>query len=291
MEVTRTGIVLAEHLARGVPPVEPTMRTSPQDHCARDVLSDTAVIDLLEGVLRDFRGRHNKLLPFFLARFEQVRHHMLTDQAVSEERRLLIGAYFTQEYSLESAALFNPSLVWHPDQANLPTGSRRFIVSLRATGEGHISSITFRSGVVDDQCQIKLDEASRFVAAPDAVPNVSFEKALFERKLVELGLANGFVSEVMVVLTTLHLTNFKSASTALRRQRAAERAKPSLAVDRPKRSNYEISHSAETTSLNGSSFRTHRPKPTASKTRVSCSFATTTAACSITPPIRRTTVK
>ena len=62
---------------------------------------------------------------------------------------MLIGSYFTQEYALESAALFNPSMVWHPDQSGLEPGSRRFLLSLRATGEGHISSITFRSGTVD----------------------------------------------------------------------------------------------------------------------------------------------
>src|SRR5205823_4760737 len=82
-------------------------------------------------------------------------------------RRLLIGSYFTQEYALESAALFNPSMVWHPDQSGLPAGSRRFILSLRATGEGHISSITFRSGRVDAENRIRMDEPTRFVAAPE----------------------------------------------------------------------------------------------------------------------------
>ena len=63
---------------------------------------------------------------------------------MSEQRRLLIGSYFLAEYSLESAALFNPSIVPHPDQTGLPSGALRFVLSLRATGEGHISSITFR---------------------------------------------------------------------------------------------------------------------------------------------------
>jgi hypothetical protein len=78
--------------------------------------------------------RHQRPREFFLHRFDQVRKHLLTDQPVSESRRLLIGSYFTQEYALESAALFNPSMVWHPDQSGLPPGSRRFILSLRATG-------------------------------------------------------------------------------------------------------------------------------------------------------------
>src|SRR4029077_16223660 len=108
------------------------------------------------------RTRH-----FFLHRFEQLRRHLLTDQNPSENRRMLIGAYFTQEYSLESAALFNPSMVWHPDQSGLPPGSRRFLLSLVATGEGHISSITFRSGTVDSECRITMDEPTRFVTAPE----------------------------------------------------------------------------------------------------------------------------
>ncbi len=100
---------------------------------------------------------------------------------------MLIGSYFTQEYALESAALFNPSMVWHPDQSGLEPGSRRFLVSLRATGEGHISSITFRSGTVDAECRIRMDEPTRFVTAPELVPNTLYDKKLFLRKLAELG--------------------------------------------------------------------------------------------------------
>ena len=112
-------------------------------------LRDDEVAQLLERVMAEFRGRHHRLQQFFLLRFEQMRRHMVTDLPLSEDRQMLIGSYFTQEYSVESAALFNPSLVWHPDQSNLPSGSRRFVLSLRSTGEGHISSITFRSGVID----------------------------------------------------------------------------------------------------------------------------------------------
>ena len=79
----------------------------------------------------------------------------------------MIGSYFTQEYALESAALFNPSMVWHPDQSGVSAGASRFVLSLRATGEGHVSSITFRSGVIDAGSRIRMDEPTRFVAAPD----------------------------------------------------------------------------------------------------------------------------
>ncbi|MDH7605624.1 MAG: glycoside hydrolase family 130 protein, partial [Melioribacter sp.] len=85
---------------------------------------------------------------------------------IPEIKKLLIGSYFSNEYSLESTALFNPSMVWHPDQSNLPNDKKRFIISLRATGEGHVSSIVFRSGVIDLQNNIELDEASIYAEMP-----------------------------------------------------------------------------------------------------------------------------
>ncbi|MCL6494677.1 MAG: hypothetical protein K6T54_07845 [Ignavibacterium sp.] len=96
-------------------------------------------------IISEFGKRHNKIDKFFLKQFEAVKELIFTDEPLSEKRKLLIGAYFTLEYSFESSALFNPSIIWHPDQSGLSEGSRRFILSLRAIGEGHISSITFRS--------------------------------------------------------------------------------------------------------------------------------------------------
>jgi predicted GH43/DUF377 family glycosyl hydrolase len=122
---------------------------------------------------------------------------MLTDIPLSENRRLLIGAYFTQEYALESAALFNPSIVPHPDQSNLSAGELRFVMSLRAVGEGHISSIVFRSGVIRNDLQIKVDEPSCYVTTPRLVPDSRYDNDLFHRKLVELGLSTPFVNEVL----------------------------------------------------------------------------------------------
>ena len=164
-------------------------------------LTEREVECLLEKVMREFRDRHQRTREFFLQRFEQVRKHALTDQPLSESRRLLIGSYFTQEYALESAALFNPSMVWHPDQSGLADGSRRFILSLaRATGEGRISSITFRSGVIDAKNQIRMDAPTRFVAAPDLVLNALYDKALFYRKLTELGINGPLTDQVMAAL-------------------------------------------------------------------------------------------
>jgi predicted GH43/DUF377 family glycosyl hydrolase len=196
MDVKRTGIVLKPNNSRVViRPFEVASESRIERILARvSSLSEEQVACQLEKVMREFRERHQRTREFFLHRFEQIRRHMLTDLPVSEPRRLLIGAYFTQEYALESAALFNPSMVWHPDQSGLPEGSLRFILSLRATGEGHISSITFRSGVIDAENQIRMDEPTRLVAAPELVPNALYEKPLFFRKLTELGI-NGTLTD------------------------------------------------------------------------------------------------
>jgi predicted GH43/DUF377 family glycosyl hydrolase len=203
LRVRRTGLVLKPNNSRVViRPFEPTSNTRIERILARiQALPEAEVELLLDEVMQEFRNRHQRIRPFFLKRFEQVKSFLLTDQPLSETRKLLIGAYFTQEYALESAALFNPSMVWHPDQSGLPEGSRRFILSLRATGEGHISSITFRSGVIDASNHIRLDEPTRFVTAPELVPNTLYDKRLFTRKLSELGIDGAFAEQV---LGTLH---------------------------------------------------------------------------------------
>src|SRR5260370_22935816 len=122
---------------------------------------------------------------------------VLTDAALSEERELLIGSYFLAEFSLESAALFNPSIVRHPDQTGVPTGYLRFILSLRATGEGHISSITFRTGIIHPDHRIEVFTPTGFLNEPCQIPNLAYEKPLFARKLSELGLTNEWTRRVM----------------------------------------------------------------------------------------------
>jgi predicted GH43/DUF377 family glycosyl hydrolase len=197
--VRRTGIVLRPSNSRVViRPFEPTDEKRFERIIARIMsLTDPQVDGLIENVMGEFHSRHQKTRSFFLHRYEQVKHHLLTDQHLSENRRMLIGAYFTQEYALESAALFNPSMVWHADQSGLPAGARRFILSLRATGEGHISSITFRSGVIDSGNRIRMDEPTRFVAAPELVPNTLYDKTLFYRKLTELNVDGPFAGHIL----------------------------------------------------------------------------------------------
>jgi predicted GH43/DUF377 family glycosyl hydrolase len=160
-------------------------------------LPEDQVGPLLDEVFADFSQRHQQVRKLFLERFEQVRELLLTDEELSEQRRLLIGSYFLAEYSLESAALFNPSIVPHPDQADLPPGAQRFILSLRATGEGHISSITFRTGIIHPDQRIEVLTPPGFLTEPRQIPNPLYEKAQFGRKLSELGLTGEFTRRVM----------------------------------------------------------------------------------------------
>lgn len=199
MQINRTGIVLSPNRKRVVlRPFIPFPEERKLRVIARlSALPEVEVDRLVAQVLEEFHGRHQRPRDFLAARFERVREYLITDAPLSENRRLLIGAYFTQEYAVESAALFNPSIVWHPDQSGLPVGSRRFVLSLRATGEGHLSSITFRSGVIDSQCAITVDEPTRFATPPDVVADTWYQKALFIRKLTELGLAGLFTNHVM----------------------------------------------------------------------------------------------
>ena len=158
-------------------------------------LPEGQVVPLLDEISAEFSQRHQDLRRLFLERFEQVR--ATDDVGISEPRRLLIGSHFMAEYSLESAALFNPSIVPHPDQSGLAPGALRFVLSLRATGEGHISSITFRTGVIHADRRIEVAVPSGFLSEPRQIPNPLYEKALFARKLMELGLNSDFARRVM----------------------------------------------------------------------------------------------
>jgi predicted GH43/DUF377 family glycosyl hydrolase len=160
-------------------------------------LPEDQVGPLLEEVSAEFSQRHQQIHKSFLERFEQVRDLLLTDEEISEQRRLLIGSYFVCEFSLESAALFNPSIVPNPDQSDLPPDALRFILSLRATGEGHISSITFRTGIIHPDRRIEVLRPTGFLTEPRQISNPLYEKALFERKLFELGLTSEFTRRVM----------------------------------------------------------------------------------------------
>ena len=120
----------------------------------------------LADVLENFQGRHRDLLAIFEARAEEMEDAFSPHEVFTQTQRQLVGAYFLHEYSFEASALFNPSIVSHPDQSGAPQGGRRFILSLRAVGEGHISSLTFRSGSIAADGSVSVDPTARLATIP-----------------------------------------------------------------------------------------------------------------------------
>jgi len=212
-------------------------------------LSEVEVKSELNQIITEFEERHQRLRKFYLNRFEQMKKYLLTDKPLSKDRKLLIGAYFTQEYSLESAALFNPSMVWHPDQSNLADGSRRFIMSLRATGEGHISSITFRSGVIDKENNISIDIPSRYVSTSENISNQVYEKTLFEKKIIELDLLTEFAQKVIdsleEIFSYVDLEGIIKILLRTYRNKGVEIELTSKAILSLALSNYEIQYNSD----------------------------------------------
>ncbi|MDN4633040.1 glycoside hydrolase family 130 protein [Sphingomonas sp. PvP056] len=124
----------------------------------------------LELVLKDFEARHWQTRRVFMTRYDEIEDMLGIDGSeIGDEKRQLIGAYFCHEYSYAAAALMNPSAVPHFDQSGMPAGSQRILMSLRAVGEGHISSVAFREGIITDGNQLKLAPEPPFATATDAV--------------------------------------------------------------------------------------------------------------------------
>jgi predicted GH43/DUF377 family glycosyl hydrolase len=161
---------------------------------------ETTVAALVANLERDFRPIHPDIDGVFLEHFEAVKHHIPVDVPISDGRRRLIGACFTMEYAIESAALFNPSMVPAIDQSNVPPGSVRFVMSLRATGEGHISSIVFRQGLIDASGNVSVDAPGRFSRPLRATVPSHFEKADFIRQLQSL---HGWTEHTQATLALL----------------------------------------------------------------------------------------
>ncbi len=127
-----------------------------------------AAVQLAE-VLENFQGRHRNLPEIFETRARDMEEAFATHPAFSPEQRQLIGAYFLHEYSFEAAALFNPSIVASIDQTGAPAGGRRVILSARAVGEGHVSSLTFRSGSLAADGALSLDPTARLASIPKVI--------------------------------------------------------------------------------------------------------------------------
>jgi predicted GH43/DUF377 family glycosyl hydrolase len=145
--------------------------------------SPTVAAELAD-VRRRFDARHVDLMQVIDRSYEELAHHVPIPPDLSPEQRALLGAYVSHEYSIEAAALTNPSLVVAPDQAGVPEGSLRIVVSLRAVGEGHISSIEFRTGLVDEHGEVTIDPPDPPVLGHRRRP--VFDRSVFEATLAEL---------------------------------------------------------------------------------------------------------
>jgi predicted GH43/DUF377 family glycosyl hydrolase len=154
------------------PSVEPRNFNPTDKTRANNIVDRVLMLDLdaaasqLAEVLENFEGRHRNLLKKFDSRAEEMEAAFAPHMTFNQTQRRLVGAYFLYEYSFESSALFNPSIVMHPDQTGAPRGGCRFILSLRAVGEGHVSSLTFRSGVISADGSVTVDPAARLASIP-----------------------------------------------------------------------------------------------------------------------------
>ncbi|MBN1379472.1 MAG: glycoside hydrolase family 130 protein [Gammaproteobacteria bacterium] len=160
-------------------------------------LSEAETTELLAQVMQDFSERHRHLQHIIEHHFKLIEGYLPPEIQPNETQRLLIGAYCTMEYSIASAALFNPSIVVHPDQSGLKAGTLRFIMSLRAVGEGHISSIVFRSGTIGVGGNVLFDPVSDYVETPGRQLDATYDKHLFQLKLLEMRTANDITAHLL----------------------------------------------------------------------------------------------
>jgi predicted GH43/DUF377 family glycosyl hydrolase len=207
----------------------------------------------LNQVLREFAKRHRNIIKIFLTNYAKVVQFVNefpdSPEKMSSTKRLLVGSFFTMEYSVESAALFNPSIVKHPEQSGLEEGQERIIMSYRATGESHISSIVFRSGIIDKNNNMTFDPKGNYVAEAETIKDHIYDKKEFIAILQEHEVRNSISTEILSKLNDeFYYTDLKDLINQIRDTRK-------LNLDEQKtikqmmwlaKSHYEILFSQET---------------------------------------------
>lgn len=148
-------------------------------------MSDSEADNLLLQVYNEFSSRYRDIRTIFEKHFELIKHLLPQNEqlTISKEKKLLIGSYFTMEYSLEHAALFNPSIVEDPDQSGTAAGEKNVILSLRATGEGHISSLVFKRGKLDSNAMIHFEPSGKYLNEGVVTQKNRNNKVVFEELL------------------------------------------------------------------------------------------------------------
>ncbi len=153
-------------------------------------MSENMVSQTLSPVLRDYSLRHRNISKIFEKHFNKITYLLkllnVETDSLSISQKILIGSFFTMEYSIESAAFFNPSIVEHPDQSETRVDEKRVILSFRATGEGHISSIVFRTGVLDKNNNLSLEPVGKMLEEAEHIRRYVYDKKSFKRKLNEM---------------------------------------------------------------------------------------------------------
>jgi predicted GH43/DUF377 family glycosyl hydrolase len=217
-------------------------------------MSDIEVNISLSQVLRGFSRRHRNISLIFEAHFNKLGNLFnqleIKQSKISQSRKVLIGSYFTLEYSIESAAFFNPSVFEDPDQSELNSGEKRVIFSFRATGEGHISSIVFRSGILDRNNNLTIEPVGKMLAEADRIQRHIYYKKKFIKTLDEISDFDNKISPVFV----LEKLNDKFTYGELKRAVAETKKTHELTPEKEliinqmmwlARSNYEIDFSLD----------------------------------------------
>lgn len=163
-------------------------------------LNEEQVEQILDRIVTNFSDRHKNIWDAFDNNYNEIKRYIPENTQMSNNRRALLGAYFSCEYSIQAAAFFNPSIVPHPDQSGIEEGCLRFILSFRSVGEGHISSIEFRSGIVDGKCKFTFDKASCYAERANIVSNPVYDKATFFMKLAEMQNPEHVISQQVYAL-------------------------------------------------------------------------------------------
>ncbi|MCD0489432.1 glycoside hydrolase family 130 protein [Pedobacter sp. MC2016-14] len=163
-------------------------------------LSDQEVFSIISPLLQEYSKRHRNITKILARNCKRIKPCMdqieVDYESLDKYQRLLIGSYFTHEYSIESAAFFNPSIVDDPDQSDLVEGEKRVIISFRAVGEGHISSVVFRRALIDRFNNITVMPAGNYIDEAEIIKNAVYNKKLFLKKAIESNIDTRIVNEV-----------------------------------------------------------------------------------------------
>lgn len=164
-------------------------------------LKDSKVNMALEQTLREFANRHRNISRVFLNHAIEIQDIIegmeINFDQLSLERKLLIGAYCTSEYAIESAAIFNPSIIEDFDQTYLKPGEKRVIISFRATGEGHISSLVFRRAILDNNNDLIISRVGDNIDVPVISFKKLYDKKRFCKKMKEMNIPEKYSQSIM----------------------------------------------------------------------------------------------